>query len=72
VTPDQEIQIAFRVVAVAAARAEEILAKHCPGPHAYVQHRDRRPPWCEACRRTAQGELVPEAGQRSDERKGQA
>lgn len=27
----------------------------CPGPHHPVQHRDRKPPWCAACGRTARG-----------------
>jgi hypothetical protein len=59
VTPDSEIQIGARVVAVAAARLEELIARHCPGPHGYVQHRDRKPPWCPACRYTAAGALIP-------------
>jgi hypothetical protein len=59
VTPDSEIQIGARVVAVAAARLEDLIASHCPGPHAYVQHRDRKPPWCNACRYTAAGALIP-------------
>lgn len=61
-TADHEIQIGARVVAVAAARLEELIAEHCPGPHAYVQHRDRRPPWCHACRYTAAGQLIPREG----------
>lgn len=32
----------------------------CPGPHKFVQHRDNRPPWCNRCRYTADGEVVPE------------
>ncbi|GAA0528593.1 hypothetical protein GCM10010172_06480 [Paractinoplanes ferrugineus] len=27
----------------------------CPGPHRPTQHRDRKPPWCSACGRTADG-----------------
>lgn len=36
----------------------------CPGEHHPVQHRDRRPPWCKACGRTARGVLAkaPEPG----------
>lgn len=30
----------------------------CPGPHKPVLHRDHKPPWCKACRRTALGDLV--------------
>lgn len=58
-TPDDEIQIGARVVAVAAARLEALIAGHCPGPHAYTQHRDRKPPWCNVCRYTAAGALIP-------------
>lgn len=34
------------------------IAAACPQPHRYVQHRDRRPPWCAACRYTADGERI--------------
>lgn len=27
----------------------DAIREACPKPHAYVQHRDRQPPWCEAC-----------------------
>lgn len=57
---DNEIRIAGRVVAVAAARLEAVIAGHCPGPHAYIQHRDSQPPWCSACRYTAGGALIPQ------------
>lgn len=37
------------------ADLERAVAKACPGPHAPVQHRDRKPPWCPACGRDAMG-----------------
>lgn len=27
----------------------DTLLKECPAPHRPVQHRDRKPAWCEAC-----------------------
>jgi hypothetical protein len=35
-----------------------LLLAVCPGPHRLVQHRDRRPPWCKACRYTSDGRQV--------------
>lgn len=29
-----------------------------PEQHAYVQHRDRQPPWCNTCRRFRDGSKV--------------
>lgn len=55
---DQEIQIGARVVAVAAARLDELIFKHCPGPHLYRRHHDGKPPWCNACRYTATGQKI--------------
>jgi hypothetical protein len=42
----------------------------CPGPHRYVQRRDRRPPWCGACGYTSHGLRVstPGAGRSVDGR----
>ena len=34
------------------------LESHCPGSHEPVQHLDRRPPWCNACGYTNDGENV--------------
>jgi hypothetical protein len=31
------------------ARPHARLADQCPGDHQYVQHRDGKPPWCDAC-----------------------
>jgi hypothetical protein len=31
------------------ARLQATLRDRCPGDHRYVQHRDRLPPWCDAC-----------------------
>lgn len=41
-----------------AALANDV-ADACPGPHRVVQHRDHKPPWCRACRRTAYGLPIP-------------
>lgn len=57
-SPDEEIQIGARVVAVAAARLDELIFKNCPGPHLYRQHRDGKPPWCNACGYTAAGQKI--------------
>ncbi len=44
------------------ARAQSALTSAvegmCPGPHVLVQNRDRRPPWCKACRRDGAGHLM--------------
>lgn len=37
----------------------DVIRAHCPGRHAYVQHRDGRSPWCEACGYTERGALIP-------------
>ncbi len=49
-----------QVAKVAAAQAvlQGLIAAACPGTHAPVQHRDRKPPWCTACGYTAQGEQI--------------
>lgn len=52
--PEAIAEQARRVAAAHLDLAALILAA-CPGPHEYVQHRDRRPPWCNACRYTAAG-----------------
>jgi len=36
----------------------EAVLEACPGPHVLKQHRDRMPPWCETCQRTARGVKV--------------
>lgn len=41
----------------AALRTE--LESNCPGPHEPVQHRDRRPPWCDTCGYTSDGVYRP-------------
>lgn len=33
----------------------EAVASLCPGPHVTSQHRDRKPPWCNACGRDDTG-----------------
>lgn len=40
----------------AALRTE--LESNCPGPHEPVHHLDRRPPWCDTCGYTNDGENV--------------
>ena len=39
----------------AQARLLKAVASACPGPHRPAQHRDRKPPWCKRCGRTADG-----------------
>jgi hypothetical protein len=46
-----------RVRDAANALNDEILAA-CPGEHRLVQHRDGKPPWCEACGRDGMGRQV--------------
>ena len=41
------------------ARIDELILSACP-THELRQHRDRQPPWCEKCRRTADGYLIPQ------------
>lgn len=57
--PAEAIRAAIAQVWAAANHAEALIAEHCPGPHDYVQHRDRKPPWCNACRYTESGEKIP-------------
>lgn len=44
-----EISAAAAEVWAAAERLEALIAAQCAGPHRYVQHRDRRGPWCRVC-----------------------
>jgi hypothetical protein len=39
----------LRVVRQRLAKLHEKLRDQCGGPHVYVKHRDRKPPWCDAC-----------------------
>ena len=43
---------------IAHVRLLKAVASACPGAHHPVQHRDRKPPWCRECGRTADGTLV--------------
>jgi len=52
------ISLAWAEVKRASQALEKVLEQSCPGPHRYVQHRDRRSAWCSACGRTASGEKV--------------
>ena len=56
---DEEIRNAVAEVWAAAERAEDVIARHCPGTHRYIQHRDRNAPWCPACRYTEAGLKIP-------------
>lgn len=38
------------------------MERACPGPHQFTQHRDRRRPWCRACRRQDDGYPLPSPG----------
>jgi hypothetical protein len=44
--------------------SEDVWLKHMDDQglriHHLVQHRDLRPPWCNTCRRTADGTVVPD------------
>lgn len=52
----------FRILRSRADAAERALREsveaHCLRPHNPTQHRDGKPPWCEACGRTARGVLI--------------
>jgi hypothetical protein len=37
------------------ARLQATLGDQCPGEHRYVQHRDGKLPWCDACGYTDTG-----------------
>lgn len=52
---DRAIADASEAAATARAGLASLIANLCPGPHDYVQHRDRRPAWCETCRYTING-----------------
>jgi hypothetical protein len=39
----------IREVRQGLARLQATLRDQCPGDHHYEQHRDRLPPWCDAC-----------------------
>jgi len=49
------IEVAAQLVVDARNRLSGMLTAACPGPHHFVQHRDHRPPWCDACRYTPDG-----------------
>lgn len=55
------IEAAAAAVTTTRQRLANLLSAACPGPHWFVQHRDRLPPWCEACRYTAIGQRIAEA-----------
>lgn len=49
----------------ATLRLFEIMKEHCPGPHAFTDHDDLRPPWCDACHYGIAGRPVPRTGDTS-------
>ena len=54
--PDQAELDRLRLqLEIAHVRLLEAVWSACPGPHRPVQHRDRKPPWCRECGRTADG-----------------
>jgi hypothetical protein len=58
------IAVAAGEVYAANARLEGLLRDNCRGPHRYVQHRDRKQPWCDACRYQVDGTPVDVAPDR--------
>ena len=56
--PDAAIAGAAGVARQSRRDLAEAIRAACPQPHQYVQHRDRQPPWCPACRYTADGERI--------------
>ncbi len=55
---DQQIQSAVAAAAAARDHLAALIERQCPGPHGYVQHRDRQQPWCPRCGYGANGERV--------------
>jgi hypothetical protein len=53
-TEDRIAELAGKVIDARLALADAI-RDACPGPHAYVQHRDHNPPWCKTCGRGEMG-----------------
>jgi hypothetical protein len=46
---------AAQIIHEARTRLDALLVAACPGPHLFVVHKDKNPPWCDACRYTADG-----------------
>lgn len=61
-TADPHTDIANRALAVVDARLAlvDAIRESCPGPHLLVQHRDRKPAWCEACGYADDGARIKE------------
>lgn len=59
-TPAARIEIARKAAAVRLAILADTIREACPAgnSHAYVQHRDRKPAWCEACGYAEDGTLI--------------
>ena len=53
------IEAAAQALSAARQRLADLLTAACPGPHRFVQHRDGKSPWCNACRHTALGQHIP-------------
>jgi hypothetical protein len=60
---ETHVAIAKTAQAIDVARMQlaALMMSSCPGPHAFVQHRDRLPPWCKACRYTRDGRRLEES-----------
>lgn len=56
------IQAAADAVTTSRQQLAQLLIEECPGPHRFDQHRDHRPPWCNACRYTALGQHIARTG----------
>lgn len=57
----KEIDRLAGIISEARVALMSLLIRAFPEPqrHEFRQHRDRRPPWCPCCRRTATGMVVP-------------
>lgn len=60
VQPADAITALRRSLEVTRIQLAAVVMTARPGPHRTAQRRDRRPPWCAACGRTAEGEQIKE------------
>lgn len=58
--PHDHIASLARAVADAQQGLSNAIREACPGPHLPVQHRDRRPAWCEVCGYAENGNRIKE------------
>lgn len=61
-TISPHVRIARMAAAAVDARLDlaDAIREACLGPHGYVQHRDRQPPWCETCGYAEDGTRIKE------------